>query len=201
MKDLRTVAGKADRLPATELICYRYQKKGSPVRAGNAPPGRNALGRSHRMQPDPPFADPTLAYMAQLAGFALLLATRRSRPSLQPPPIDLAEARAAEAAEMLRGLRPPGEAAHHFHHLAAAADAVGRAVRGALACSTARSDENDRDELLRALGAAAAHLRVTARLLPGFELVDLRQACCAAHAAPAALSCADAGGRGRFNGE
>jgi hypothetical protein len=215
MKDLRTVAGKADRLPATELICYRYQKKGSPARMDRAPPGRNALGRSHRMQPDPPFADPTLAYMAacgevqirlrdvltQLAGFALLLATRRSRPSLQPPPIDVAEARAAEAAEMLHGLRPPGEAAHHFHHLAAAADAVGRAVRGALACSTARSDENDRDELLRALRAAAAHLHVTARLLPGFELVDLRQACCAAHAAPAALSCADAGGRGRFNGE
>lgn len=136
--------------------------------------------------------------LTQLAGFALLMATRRARPPLCPGPLDSAAARAAEAQAMLRALRPPGEAAHHFHHLATAGDALGRAIRLAYRCLRPSSDDRDRDELMRALRTATDHLRTTARLLPGFELVDLRQACCAAHAPAPALSCTAADGRSVF---
>jgi len=138
--------------------------------------------------------------LTQLAGFALLLTTRRAMPSVCPGPLDSAAGRAAEALEMLHALRPPSEAAHHFHHLAAAGDALGRSVGVAYGCLTAASDDGERDEFMRALRAATDHLRTTARLLPGFELVDLRQACCAAHAPPA-LSCTAASGQSVFNGE
>jgi len=157
----------------------------------------------------PPFADPTLDYMTacgplqarirdvltQLAGFAFLLATRRGRSAPPAGPLDLARTEAAALAEELAALRPPGEAAHHFHHLSAAAEALGRSVRLGYACLAAGAGEVDRDGLTAALRAATDHLRATARLLPGFELVDLRQACCAAHLPPPALSCTVANGR------
>lgn len=161
-----------------------------------------------------PFADPTLDYMAacgevqarirdvltQLAGFAFLLATRRGRPVPGAGPLDLARVEAAEVAERLATLRPTDEAAHHFHHLSSAAEALGRSIRLGYACLSAGADEADRSAFTAALRAATEHLRATGRILPGFELVDLRQACCAAHmpppaSSPAALSCTAASGR------
>ncbi len=155
-------------------------------------------------KPRPPFSDPVVQYIAdcgevqerfrqvltQLAGFALLLATRRVERSVWSGPLDIAEDRVTEAGQMLRALRPPGEARHHFRHLAAAGAAIERSLAVAYACLTARASETDRDDLMRALRSATRHLRATARLLPGFEIVDLSQACCAAHADAPALSCA-----------
>lgn len=157
----------------------------------------------------PPFAEPTLDYMTacgavqarirdvltQLAGFAFLLVTRPGRSAPPAGQLDLARAEAAALAEELAALRPPGEAAHHFHHVSAAAEALGRSVRLGYACLAAGAGEADRDALMAALRAATDHLRATARLLPGFELVDLRQACCAAHLPPPALSCTAVSGR------
>jgi hypothetical protein len=155
-------------------------------------------------KPRPQFADPVVRYMAdcgevqerfrqiltQLAGFALLITTRRVERSVWSGPLDIAEDRAMEAGQLLRALRPPGEARHHFHHLAATGEAIERALAAAHACLTMRAGEADRDDLMRALRTATEHLRASTRLLPGFELVDLRQACCAVHAAPPTLSCA-----------
>lgn len=155
-------------------------------------------------KPRPPFADPVVRYIAdsgevqdrfrqiltQLAGFALLVATRRAERSVWSGPLDIAENRTADAIERLRALRPPGAARHHFHHLASAGEAIDRSLAAAHACLTARAGEADRDDLMRTLRTATEHLRATTRLLPGFEIVDLSQACCAVHAEAPALSCA-----------
>ena len=130
--------------------------------------------------------------LVQLSGFALLVMTRRPERSVWAGSLDAVAARADEALERMRALRPPASAQHQFHHLSAAADAIGRAAGLAHVCLTARADDTDRDALLQVLRAATHHLRATGRLLPGFELVDLGQACCAFHAAGAAppeLSC------------
>lgn len=131
--------------------------------------------------------------LVQLSAFSLLLMTRRPERSVWAGSLDAVEAQAGEARERMRALRPPAEARHQFHHLSAAADAIERAAGLAHACLTVRADDADRGALLHALRAATHHLRATGRLLPGFELVDLGQACCAAHAAgavPPELTCA-----------
>lgn len=130
--------------------------------------------------------------LVQLSGFALLLMTRRPERSVWAASLDAVAVRADEAIERMRALQPPGAARHQFQHLSAAAEAIGRAAGLASACLTARAGEADRDALLHALRTATRHLRATGRLLPGFELVDLGQACCAAHAAvtaPPGLAC------------
>ena len=130
--------------------------------------------------------------LVQLSGFALLLMTRRPERSVWAGSLDAIAARMDEARERMGALRPPAAARHQFHHLSKAADAIGRAADLAHACLTARADDADRDALLQVLRAATHHLRATGRLLPGFELVDLGQACCAAHVADAGsqrLSC------------
>jgi hypothetical protein len=48
--------------------------------------------------------------------------------------------------------------------------------------------ETARRALSRELRASTDHLRHASRALPGFEMVDLTQSCCAAHAAGAAGS-------------
>ena len=120
--------------------------------------------------------------LTQMSGFALMLFTRRSGPALCAGPLDIAAQRMRRARAQLRALKPPGDAAHHFHHLGEAASAIERCLDAGQDCLKAGSDATDRDELARALRLAVDHLRMTARLLPGFSMVDLRQACCAAHA-------------------
>jgi hypothetical protein len=130
--------------------------------------------------------------LVQLSGFALLLMMRRPERSVWAGSLDAVAVEADEARDRMRALRPPVAAQHQFHHLSAAADAIGRAADLSHACLSVRADDTDRDALLQALRAATHHLRATGRLLPGFELVDIAQACCAAHAAEAAppgLSC------------
>jgi hypothetical protein len=64
-----------------------------------------------------------------------------------------------------------------------AADMLLEACVAATACRGAQDRSDKRfDTLTRALRATSDHLRATARLLPGFELVDFGQACCAVHA-------------------
>lgn len=123
--------------------------------------------------------------LTQMSGFTLLLLTRRVGSSLCAGPLDIADQRMKAVRQQFRALKPVGDAAHHFHHLGEATDAIERCIGIGNRCLTAGSDEKDRDDLTRMLRLALEHLRSTARLLPGFEMVDLRQACCAAHAGPA----------------
>jgi hypothetical protein len=134
--------------------------------------------------------------LVQLSAFALLLMARRPERSIWAASLDAAAAHAAEAHERLRALRPPAEGQHQFHHLVTAAEAIGRATVLADVCLARRADAADRGALVQSLRVATYHLRATGRLLPGFELVDLGQACCAAHAAAASpgLACDIASG-------
>ena len=118
--------------------------------------------------------------LKQVAGFALLLMTSPGRASLAEGALAAAADAAARAAEDIRAIPVPGRAAHHHHHMRAAAEALRRACAAALG----RRGGVNRDDLVHALRTASDHLRATERLLPGFELIDFGQACCAAHAPP-----------------
>jgi len=121
------------------------------------------------------------ATLTQVAGFALLLLTSRSRASLAEGALAGAHEAAKRACEEVRALAVPDIAAHHHHHLRGAAEALLQACAAAL--DHGRMEGPDQgDALSRALRVSSDHLRMTARLLPGFELVDFGQACCAAHA-------------------
>lgn len=119
--------------------------------------------------------------LTQMAGFTLLLFTRDASASVCSGPIELVEKQMGYATDLLRSLRPPSEAAHHFYHLSASLEHIERAAALAGRCLTRQSGSSDRSELVQALTMASDNLRATTRLLPGFEMVDLSQACCAAH--------------------
>ncbi|MER8830656.1 hypothetical protein NKH73_07450 [Mesorhizobium sp. M0938] len=119
--------------------------------------------------------------LTQVAGFALLLMTSPSRAVLAEGALASAQEAATRAAEELRALIVPEVATHHHHHLRGAAETLLQACVAAL--DSRRIDTSEQsDALVRTLRASSDHLRATARLLPGFELVDFTQACCAAHA-------------------
>jgi hypothetical protein len=119
--------------------------------------------------------------LTQLSGFALLLFMRRGAPALCAAPLEAVADRMKSASDQIRALRPSSGAGHHFHHLAETRAAVESAIGIAYDCLRPSAAEGDRDDLMRALRTALGHLRATSMLLPGFAMVDLRQACCAAH--------------------
>jgi hypothetical protein len=141
-------------------------------------------------------ADPTLQYvvdsrssherlrqiLAQVAGFSLLVMTNGGRVLMLDVPLAMAGDALTTAGDRLRALQVPRQARHHYHHTIAAAHAVDQAIGLLAQCMRARSDDAARAALTRCLRSATDHLRAASRLLPGFEMVDLRQACCAYHA-------------------
>lgn len=119
--------------------------------------------------------------LTQVAGFALLVMTSRNRAPLAEGALAGAREAAMQASEAVRALAVPEIAEHHHHHLRAAAAALLQACVATLDCL--RVDAcGQSDALVRTLQSSSDHLRTTTRLLPGFELVDFGQACCAAHA-------------------
>jgi hypothetical protein len=141
--------------------------------------------------------DPVLRYMLeakplhealrraliQLSGFLLKRLTAARNGIVDFEPVEAARAGLGEAADGLRALRAPRAAAHHRLHMEGAAAALERALAAALS----RSDPQG-DAVFYQLEEAERHLRATSRALPGFEAVDLTQACCATHSPPAALA-------------
>lgn len=124
--------------------------------------------------------------LTQAAGFALLVVSPGRRVALPDTPVATARAALAAArAEIEAGPVPPAARRHH-HHVMAAAAAMSDALDLLMACLRCRDDDPARADLVRMLRVATDHLRAATRLLPGFAMVDLSQACCAAHAAPAA---------------
>ncbi len=129
-----------------------------------------------------PLHDRLNLILTQAAGYSLLAMTAGREPPMLDAPVALARAELRLARDGLAALRVPGAAAHHFHHVAAAAGAIERSLALLTACPRTRDDELGRAALARCLRVATEHLRAATRLLPGFEMVDARQACCAAHA-------------------
>ncbi|MBW4025048.1 MAG: hypothetical protein HIU92_18285 [Proteobacteria bacterium] len=151
-------------------------------------------------EPDAPEAVPdlddrTLAYVlaardpfeglrraaSQLAGL-LVLAAIGSREAQGNPMLDMAIAAHREAVERLRALTPPARATHHHHHLSLAAEALGEALTTTR--HSLRLTETVNGVIDGRLRQALEDLRWASRALPGFELVNFSQGCCAMHGGP-----------------
>jgi hypothetical protein len=114
--------------------------------------------------------------LIQLSGFLLKRTIASRRTVVDYGPVETARERICEAAEGLRSLGAPMGAAHHRSHLIAALSALESALAAALSTT-----DRDGDALFHFVEEAERHLRVVGRAMPGFEKVDLRQACCAMH--------------------
>ncbi len=125
-----------------------------------------------------------LQTLTQLAGFALMRLTSGRASVIDAGPVELARDAFDGCADRLHGLRVPAEATHHHSHLQGAAAALEQAIATALSKTTADAVFFD------TLEEAERHLRAVSRTLPGFEMVDLTQSCCAAHSLPAGQSAA-----------
>ena len=121
--------------------------------------------------------------LTQLAGLSLMTMLGREATFDRETPLRLVRASLSEAEEMLGGLPVPPRAAHHHHHVSAACRAISRACDMVSCDPITRNTEPAKRELSRQLRSAADHLRFASGALPGFEMVDLTQSCCAAHAA------------------
>jgi hypothetical protein len=114
--------------------------------------------------------------LIQLSGFLLKRTIAGRRAIVDYEPVEAARERICEAAEGLRSLGAPTSATHHRGHLVAAL----AALESALATALSTTDRNG-DALFHFVQEAERHLRAVGRATPGFEPVDLRQACCAIH--------------------
>jgi hypothetical protein len=128
-----------------------------------------------------PVQDLLRQLLTQVAGYSLVLMTREKPASRPEGSILMVRSSAEQACDQVRALRVPSAAAHHHYHLNHAGEAIRRAVAAAERCASGSAGDGEREALTRALKAASEHLRATARRLPGFDLVDFGQACCAAH--------------------
>ncbi len=126
--------------------------------------------------------------LIQLCGFLLRRTTGRRGAIADFEPVEAARLGLREAADSLRGLHAPQTAAHHRLHL----DAALLALEQGLAAAFSTTDPNG-DALFHFLEDAERHLRAASRATPGFETVDLKQACCAMHSRLAPLEARSAG--------
>jgi hypothetical protein len=118
---------------------------------------------------------------SQLAGLLVLLAIG-SRTTQGNPMLELAIAAHAEASDGLQALTPTAQGAHHHLHLCRAAARLGEALT--IARHSLALDETVTDRIYGLVKQALEDLRWASRALPGFELVNFSQGCCAMHGAP-----------------
>jgi truncated hemoglobin YjbI len=129
-----------------------------------------------------PLHDRLKEVLTQFGGIALQVMLHRAGTFDMDTPLRHAGEALSELRQALQGLPVPAEAAHHHHHLCEAAREAGRAHDLIATARKVEADEGKRRELAAALRRAADHLRFATRILPGFEIVDFKQSCCAAHA-------------------
>ena len=125
--------------------------------------------------------------LTQAAGYSLLVMTRVKRLAFLDSPVTSAREALAMARAGIDRLQVPAAARHHHHHITAASEAIAQALDLLLACLRPSADDPARADLTRMLRIATDHLRATTHLLPGFVMVNLSQACCAAHASQASM--------------
>ena len=115
---------------------------------------------------------------SQLAGLLVLVAIG-SRTAQGNPMLEMAIAAQAHAADSLKALMPTVQGAHHHRHLCAAADGLGAALQ--IARHSLQLDDATSDRINGLMKHALDDLRWASRALPGFELVNFSQGCCAMH--------------------
>lgn len=116
---------------------------------------------------------------AQMAGL-LVLAAAGGRTDPGHPMLELARNAHGAAADVTYGAKVPARAEHHHRHMAAAAKALSAALK-AMPEALARRNEEAVDRAYGPLKAGFRELQNASRCLPGFEIVDFEQGCCAEH--------------------
>jgi hypothetical protein len=122
------------------------------------------------------------AVLTQLSGLSLLVILRRVGAFDVEAPLRLAGDELADVLDALRDIEVPEEARHHHHHMLIGTRAIGRVHALVVTATGVGLGDSGRRELSTVLSEAADQLRHATRALPGFEMVDFRQSCCAAHA-------------------
>ena len=120
---------------------------------------------------------------SQLAGLLVLVAIG-SRTTQGNPMLEMAIAAHGEASAELQSLTPTERGAHHHLHLRRAAERLGEALT--IARHSLQLDAAVTDRVYGLMKQALEDLRWASRALPGFELVNFSQGCCAMHSAPLA---------------
>jgi len=125
----------------------------------------------------------------QLAGLLVLAAAGARSQILDLPMLEQTGAALHEAEAMFRSVQVPPSASHHYFHLSRAAEWIGEALQHARKGSL-RNDDKVIDETLQKLRAGWQEMHFAANALPGFQVVNFSQACCAVHADAKAKSAA-----------
>jgi hypothetical protein len=126
---------------------------------------------------------------SQLAGLLVLAASGARSVTQEHAMLEAARQAYAEAADGLASVAAPARARHHHHHMSQAAAVIEIALREAGASMhDYAAGRRDVDAALAPLKAGYRHLQWAASALPGFELIDFQNACCAAPAQEAMKS-------------
>ncbi|WP_193174601.1 hypothetical protein [Oricola nitratireducens] len=116
---------------------------------------------------------------AQLGGL-LVLAAAGGRTDPGHPMLELARNTHDFAADAtFAAIAPPGAGHHHRHMLAAARNLT--AALAAMPDALSKRDADAVDRAFQPLDTAFTELQAASRCLPGFEIVDFEQGCCAEH--------------------
>jgi hypothetical protein len=118
----------------------------------------------------------------QLAGLLVLASIGARERVLDEPILAGAESEYRQADDKLRLTAAPPAAAHHHRHLSLASERIGEALCIARQGSL-RLNEGSLDRTHRTLRAAWQELLFASKALPGFQVVDFNQSCCAVHRA------------------
>ncbi|RBP07322.1 hypothetical protein DFR50_12847 [Roseiarcus fermentans] len=117
---------------------------------------------------------------AQLAALLVLVSIGKRDRVLDEPILAQAETAFKEAEDILGAIEAPAAAAHHHFHLSLARERIGEALRIARQGSL-RIDEPSLDRAHQTLKAGWREMLAGSKALPGFQVVDFSQSCCAAH--------------------
>ncbi len=117
---------------------------------------------------------------AQLAGLLVLASIGERDRVLDEPILGQAETAYKEAEDMLGAIEAPAAAAHHHFHLSLACERIGDALRIARQGSL-RINEASLDRAHQTLKEGWREMLSASKALPGFQVVDFSQSCCAAH--------------------
>mgnify|MGYP003631280737 CR=1 FL=1 len=116
---------------------------------------------------------------AQIAGLMVLVAAG-GRCDGDHPMLVLAQDAFENGMDAICGAVPPAAALHHHMHVKRAGRSLRRSV-SALPKSLRQRDHASMDAVMAPLQIAYRELQHASRCLPGFEVVDFTQGCCAAH--------------------
>lgn len=116
--------------------------------------------------------------IGRLAGLLVLEALGQSQMAFDGPTLAATRDVTTDTTERLRGLRPTPRSAHFHHHLARAASLVRVSVT---LVESQRDHRIAARDPLPCLRGAWEEMTSASKILPGFEIVDFGQSCCALH--------------------